>query len=152
MKAINIIWDTDGENISLPTEIDIPEGMTDKEEISDYISNETGFCHKGFELTEKIFEVKAGYYEWNIFCNGELINSLSNGFTESLPENPTLEDIYDIAMDWTDAMFDDFEEDEYDRQDYWDIVKKLTQAWANHLCIDYGEDFESSYHKVAYVE
>ena len=53
MKAINIQWDTDGENISLPTEIDIPEGMTDEDEVSDYISNVTGFCHKGFELIDR---------------------------------------------------------------------------------------------------
>ena len=52
MKAINILWDTDGENISLPMEIDIPEGMTDEDEISDYISDVIGFCHKGFELIE----------------------------------------------------------------------------------------------------
>lgn len=50
MKAINIIWDTDGEDISLPTEIDIPEGMEDEEEISDYLSETTGYCHKGFAL------------------------------------------------------------------------------------------------------
>ena len=31
MKAINILWDTDGEKIELPTEIDIPEGLTDEE-------------------------------------------------------------------------------------------------------------------------
>ena len=153
LKAINIIWDTDGENITLPTEIDIPEGMTGEEEISNYISNETGFCHKGFELTEeKIFEVKAGYYEWNIFCNGKIIDSISNGFEEYVKENPTLEDIYEVAMNWTDAVFEDFEEDEYDRADYWEIVKALTYAWANHLCVDYGNDFESSYHKVAYAE
>ena len=53
MKAVNIIWDTDGENIALPTEIDIPNGMTDGEEISDYITDETGFCHYGFELVEE---------------------------------------------------------------------------------------------------
>jgi hypothetical protein len=52
MKAINIEWDTDGEDIDLPTEIGIPEGMTDEEEISDYLSDETGFCHYGFELVE----------------------------------------------------------------------------------------------------
>lgn len=50
MKAMNIIWDTDGEDISLPTEIDIPEGMEDEEEISDYLSETTGYCHKGFAL------------------------------------------------------------------------------------------------------
>lgn len=55
MKAINIKWDTDGEEEileSLPTEIDIPEWMEDEDEISDYISDETGFCHNGFELGE----------------------------------------------------------------------------------------------------
>lgn len=52
MKAINIIWDVDYEEDlgNLPNEIEIPEGMTDEEEISDYITDETGFCHKGFEL------------------------------------------------------------------------------------------------------
>lgn len=54
MKAINIIWDVDFEEdlASLPTEIEIPNGMTDEEEISDYITDETGFCHKGFELVD----------------------------------------------------------------------------------------------------
>lgn len=53
MKATNILWDVDGDEevlSSLPTEIEIPEGMTDEEEISDYISDCTGFCHKGFAL------------------------------------------------------------------------------------------------------
>lgn len=53
MKAINIKWDTDGDMEllkDLPMKIEIPEGMTDEDEISDYLSNETGFCHFGFEL------------------------------------------------------------------------------------------------------
>ena len=53
MKAINILWDTDGEKIELPTEIDIPEGITDDEEIGNYISDKTGFCHYGFELIKQ---------------------------------------------------------------------------------------------------
>lgn len=54
MKATNIIWDVDYEEDleNLPTEIEIPEGMTDEDEISDYISDETGFCHKGFVLED----------------------------------------------------------------------------------------------------
>ena len=52
MKATNIIWDIDGVEIELPTEIDIPDGMTDEDEISDYLSDETGFCHYGFDLVE----------------------------------------------------------------------------------------------------
>ena len=52
MKAINIIWDVDFEEDleNLPTEIEIPEGMTDEKEISDYLSDVTGYCHEGFCL------------------------------------------------------------------------------------------------------
>lgn len=53
MKVINIMWDVDYDNNNvLPTEIEIPEGMTDEDEISDYISDVTGFCHYGFELVD----------------------------------------------------------------------------------------------------
>ena len=57
MKAINIKWDVDFEEDldalqMLPDEMEIPNGMTDEEDISDYISDETGFCHKGFELVD----------------------------------------------------------------------------------------------------
>lgn len=56
MKAINIKWNTDGDIealSSLPEEMEIPKGMTDEDEISDYLSDETGFCHDGFELIVK---------------------------------------------------------------------------------------------------
>ena len=51
-KAVSIEWDVDSEeNLeSLPTEIDIPPELTDIDEISDYLSDLTGFCHKGFVL------------------------------------------------------------------------------------------------------
>ena len=54
MKAINIIWDVDNKRDlkHLPTEIEIPEEIEDEEEISDYLSDVTGFCHKGFELID----------------------------------------------------------------------------------------------------
>ena len=50
MKAINILWDTDGDTDafnSLPTEIEIPDNIPE-DEISDYISDITGYCHEGF--------------------------------------------------------------------------------------------------------
>lgn len=70
MKAVNIKWDvTDGaEDMTqeemnevletLPTEVDIPDSLIDEEldedyyysDISDWLSNEYGFCHFGFEL------------------------------------------------------------------------------------------------------
>lgn len=55
MKAINIQWDVDNtaELEFLPAEIEIPRGMDSTEDdISDYISELTGFCHKGFELND----------------------------------------------------------------------------------------------------
>ena len=48
MIAYNIDWDTDGEDVDLPNEIEIPEHITDLDEASDYITNITGFCHRGF--------------------------------------------------------------------------------------------------------
>lgn len=55
MRAVNIIWDVDFEEDldSLPKEINIPNEMDDEDEISDYISDFTGFCHKGFALVNK---------------------------------------------------------------------------------------------------
>lgn len=55
MKAVNIQWDVDDPNDleQLPKEIEIPSEMTDEEEISDYITNFTGFCHKGFDIKNK---------------------------------------------------------------------------------------------------
>ena len=54
MKAVNINWDTDGENVALPEEIELPVGMTDYEEISDYLSDVTGFCHFGCDLVRSL--------------------------------------------------------------------------------------------------
>jgi hypothetical protein len=68
MKATNIQWDTDGQDITLPKEIEIPDliascGSEECEEqkkgqpcslveeaVSNYITDETGFCHNGFDL------------------------------------------------------------------------------------------------------
>lgn len=53
LKATNIKWDTDGDKKllkQLPHEIDIPEEITDEDDIADYITDVTGFCHFGFEI------------------------------------------------------------------------------------------------------
>ena len=54
MKAINILWDTDEEEVNLPNEIEIPDWIdeNDDDEISDYLSDVTGFCHFGFEIVD----------------------------------------------------------------------------------------------------
>ena len=68
MRAVNIKWDvTDGAEdmtkedmdeilSTLPTEVEIPDYLiTDDEDdllddVSDWLSDEYGFCHDGFEL------------------------------------------------------------------------------------------------------
>ena len=59
MKAVNIKWDTDGDMelwAELPTEGEIPDYLiTDDEDdllddVSDWLSDEYGFCHDAFEL------------------------------------------------------------------------------------------------------
>lgn len=52
--AINIQWDVDYEEDldGLPQKVILPDGMTDDDEISDYLSDLTGFCHYGFSLVE----------------------------------------------------------------------------------------------------
>jgi hypothetical protein len=57
MKAIvtNIQYDTDGEVVTLQTqiEIDIPSDIEEDDIddfVSDEISNITGFCHYGFDM------------------------------------------------------------------------------------------------------
>ena len=68
MRAVNIKWDvTDGAEdmtkkdmdeilLTLPTEVEIPDYLTTDDEdnlldeVSDWLSDEYGFCHDGFEL------------------------------------------------------------------------------------------------------
>lgn len=57
MRAANIKWDVDElEDLEyLPTEVEIPSYLiTDEDDllddISDWLSDEYGFCHFGFEL------------------------------------------------------------------------------------------------------
>lgn len=46
-----IEWDTDeDDDTELPKTIEIPEGMVDEDEISEYLSEQTGYCHKGFSI------------------------------------------------------------------------------------------------------
>ena len=57
MKAVNIAWDVESQDDleNLPDEIEIPaelEGYEYEDEISDYITDLTGFCHWGFDLVD----------------------------------------------------------------------------------------------------
>lgn len=66
LKAKNIKWDTDGDMEvfnELPTEMIVPDELEEMykkdreyalEEISDWLSDETSFCHSGFEIEKGI--------------------------------------------------------------------------------------------------
>lgn len=66
LKAKNIKWDTDGDKKvfnDFPTEMIVPDELEEMykkdkeyalEEISDWLSDETGFCHGGFEIEKVI--------------------------------------------------------------------------------------------------
>lgn len=58
MKAVDILWDIDIddddatlETIELPSEVEIPDNI-DEDDIADYLSDLTGYCHKGFRLID----------------------------------------------------------------------------------------------------
>lgn len=49
--ATEIEWDINkNDDVELPSVIEIPEGIIDEDEISDYLSDYTGYCHKGFTI------------------------------------------------------------------------------------------------------
>lgn len=52
LKAVNIKWETDGMDVNLPTEIEIPTEFVDMDKVSDWLSEKTGFLHDGFSIIE----------------------------------------------------------------------------------------------------
>lgn len=52
MKEINTKWDTELLK-ELPSEVEISEDKTNEDERSDWLSDEFGFCHYGFELVNQ---------------------------------------------------------------------------------------------------
>lgn len=64
MKAVNIKWDTDDDKDlleNLPQEVTIPPELAEAynydpfsgiEDINDWLTETSGFCHYGFELEE----------------------------------------------------------------------------------------------------
>lgn len=49
MKVSDIKWETDGEAINLPSEVEVNDNMSD-EEIADYLSDKYGWLVESFSL------------------------------------------------------------------------------------------------------
>ena len=102
LKAINIKWDTDGDEEvlqDLPTEMIIPDELAEyynpdreytREEISDWLSEEIGFCHSGFEIVKEVTKesVEEELYD---FFNGRM-------FTGDAPEIESMEQQDDLII------------------------------------------------------
>lgn len=85
LKAINIKWDTEGDMEvlnELPDELIIPDDLEELyknkedreyalEEISDWLSDATGFCHAGFEI-EKVITKESVENELYDFFNDKM--------------------------------------------------------------------------------
>ena len=50
-NVVNIQWDTDGEDVNLPTQVEIPFYM-DGDDIAGMLSDEYGFCVLGFNIEQ----------------------------------------------------------------------------------------------------
>lgn len=49
MQVTNIKWVTDGEDVDIPTEVEVPDNMED-DEIADFLSDTYGWLVEGFSL------------------------------------------------------------------------------------------------------
>ena len=56
MKAINIKWATDGEDVQLPSEMVIPKNI-DEDMVTDYLSDETGWLVESYDIVGNRYEV-----------------------------------------------------------------------------------------------
>lgn len=51
MKIYSIVWETDNQEVDLPSEVDVPNYL-DEFEIADYLSDEYGWLVKSFEIKQ----------------------------------------------------------------------------------------------------
>ena len=63
MRVTNIIWDTDGESVDLPTEVDIIDNI-DNDEVADYLSDEYGYLVESYFLPENETEFYDNLGNW----------------------------------------------------------------------------------------
>ena len=49
MTITHIIWETDGNDVTLPTEVEVEDQLTD-EEVADYLSDTYGYLVEGFSM------------------------------------------------------------------------------------------------------
>lgn len=123
MKAVNIMWDTDGKkDIDLPTEVEIPEEILKEDYIADYLSDTYGFCVHGFNIT-------------NDKMNERFINTPDNiKRYEALVKQVIEDNTQNMSIEISSLSYDDY------------IRADCILAWYNKYCEDsekYGCSFEA---------
>lgn len=90
LKAINIKWDTDGDKEvfdEFPTETTIPDYLEEiyreneddgLDEIADWLSEETGFCHEGFKIARKSDKENDEFKNADFLDDEEKMNDFSH--------------------------------------------------------------------------
>ncbi len=71
-RTVRVTWETDGEDIELPELVDVPIHLID-EEVSEYLSDTTGWLVEGWvevERCEECLGVEGGHHYW---CSEESV-------------------------------------------------------------------------------
>lgn len=122
MKMVNIDWDTDNDKEileTLPTEVEIPKGIYEVDEVVDWVSDKNGFCIFNFHMEYTKNDV-------NNYLEESLKNSDLEGFEipeediESLLEQANeCEDLVEAVEDYLEKMNEllSMDVDDFDLQD-----------------------------------
>lgn len=84
-------------------------------------------------------EFRAGYYEWNVFINGDCFYTFGDSISEDINEDTTYEDLENIIDFYIDGMQEELKEDDKEplKEKYVDILKlQMLDAWSYHFGIE----------------
>ncbi len=80
-------------------------------------------------------EFKAGYYEWNVFLNGEHFYSFGTGIDEDVNDNTTYEQMESLVDDYIEAMQEEMRDNDKEALEERyipELKEKMLQLWSYH--------------------
>ena len=84
-------------------------------------------------------EFRAGYYEWNVFVNGDCFYTFGDGISEDILEDTTYEDLEGIVDFYIDGMQNDLKDDDKEplEEKYIpELRKQMLDRWSYHFGIE----------------
>ena len=93
MKATNIKWETDGQNVQLPSEIEIPSHISadDEDAITDYLSDETGWLVISYDIEDTEEKPYALYSDAECISEHTTFEEAEKAFNDEIKTNPDSE-------------------------------------------------------------